>query len=85
MSLIMFFGTECEHCAKMEKLVQKLEKEIGVSVIRLEVWHDKENRKTMEELDIEPCDGVPFFLNQETEKTLCGEGTYDELKTWAGK
>ncbi len=80
----MFFGTECEHCAKMEKIVQKLEKEKNIKVNRFEVWHEKENRMTMEALDIEPCGGVPFFLNQETTKTICGEATYEELKDWAG-
>jgi predicted DCC family thiol-disulfide oxidoreductase YuxK len=53
--LNMFYGTECEHCAKMEKLVKKLEQEKNIKVNRFEVWHDKDNRKTMEELDIEPC------------------------------
>lgn len=81
----MFYGTECPHCVKMEKLIKKLEAEEKVSVLRLEVWHDKENLKTMEALDTEPCGGVPFLLNSETQKTLCGEASYAELKEWAGK
>ena len=31
------------------------------------------------------CGGVPFFINTETDATICGEATIDELKAWAGK
>jgi thiol-disulfide isomerase/thioredoxin len=81
--LLEFYGTECPHCVRMHALVEKLEKETGVKVDALEVWHNKENRKRLEEYDKDLCGGVPFFYNTKTDKWLCGEVGYDELKDWA--
>jgi thiol-disulfide isomerase/thioredoxin len=83
--LIDFYGQECPHCHQMEPLVEELEKETGVKVERVEVWHNEENHKKMEEFDKGLCGGVPFFFNTETKKFLCGEASYEELKNWAGK
>lgn len=82
--LLFFYGTECPHCIRMDKLVDKLVKE-GHKIRKVEIWHNEENNKMMEKLDCEPepCGGVPFFLNQKTKKTVCGEVKYDELKKWA--
>jgi hypothetical protein len=81
--LLEFYGEECPHCEKMKELTMRLEKEKGLTVDRLEVWHNEENIKRMEELDKEPCGGVPFFVNTKTGKTICGEVEYDELEKWA--
>jgi hypothetical protein len=83
--LMNFFGQECPHCEKMESVIAKLEHETGVTVERLEVWHNDENMKKLNELDKNFCGGVPFFYNTDTNKWICGEATIDELKTWAGK
>jgi hypothetical protein len=82
--LLFFYGTECPHCIRMDKHVSKLIKE-GFDIERVEIWHNEENNKMMEKLDNEPepCGGVPFFLNQKTKKTVCGEVSYKELKDWA--
>ena len=82
--LLFFYGLECPHCITMEKLVDKLIDE-GFPVKKLEIWHNKENDKLMEELDRgdDMCGGVPFFLNKESKKTLCGEVPYEELRKWA--
>ncbi|MBP6884927.1 MAG: hypothetical protein KBC17_03880 [Candidatus Pacebacteria bacterium] len=85
MSLISFYGRECPHCITMEPLVEKLKKEAGVAVERLEVWHNEENMKKLESFDKGVCGGVPYFYNTETGKSICGEATIDELKEWAGK
>lgn len=83
--LLFFYGTECPHCIRMEKILDKLIKEEGVTVRKIEIWHNEENNKLLEKLDCEsePCGGVPFFLNKKTCKTICGETTYKELKEWA--
>ncbi len=81
--LLEFYGDECPHCVKMRALTEQLEKEKNVTIDRFEVWHDEENVKKMEELDKEPCGGVPFFINTKTGKTICGEATYKELVKWA--
>ena len=82
--LLEFYGTECPHCVDMHALVERLEKEEGVKVEALEVWHNKENEKVLEEIPcFKECGGVPFFYNQQTEKFICGETTYETLKAWA--
>jgi hypothetical protein len=67
----------------MHELVVKLEKEEGLKVDSLEVWHNKENENRLLELDRDFCGGVPFFYNTKTEKWICGEASYDILKAWA--
>jgi len=81
--LLEFYGTECPHCVDMHTLVEKLEKEEGIKVEALEVWHNEENAKRLEELDKTFCGGVPFFYNEKTGKWICGEADYQELKDWA--
>jgi len=68
----------------MVPLVEKLEKATGLKVERYETWHDEANAKKLEEYDKGVCGGVPFFINTETGKTICGESTYEELLAWAG-
>jgi hypothetical protein len=82
--LLFFYGLECPHCIIVEKHVDKLISE-GVNIKKVEVWHNEENDALMVELDKgeNMCGGVPFFLNQITSKTICGEATYKEIKKWA--
>lgn len=82
-NLLEFYGTECPHCVRMHKLVERLEKEEGVQVERFEVWHNKENEKKLLEIDKDMCGGVPFFYNTKNQKFICGEASYEELKEWA--
>ena len=81
--LLEFYGTECPHCINMRGLVERLEKEEGIKVDSMEVWHNKENEKRLLELDKGFCGGVPFFYNLKTEKWICGDADYDTLKKWA--
>jgi glutaredoxin len=81
--LSIFYGKECPHCEKMLRVVKELEKSLAISVNKFEIWHDKENMKMMEALDNGSCGGVPFFFNEKTHKTICGEATLNELKQWA--
>jgi hypothetical protein len=82
--LLFFYGLECPHCIVVEKHVDQLISE-GVNIKKIEVWHNEENDKMLVELDVgeNMCGGVPFFLNQNTSKTICGEATYKEIKNWA--
>jgi thiol-disulfide isomerase/thioredoxin len=81
--LMEFFGTECSHCKSMDPLVARLEDEEGVSVHKLEVWHNEENARLLREYDKGYCGGVPFFYNKRTGKWICGSATYEKLKDWA--
>jgi len=79
--LIEFYGQECPHCLKVAPLVERLRKDAGVVIEQYEVWHNEENLKKMRELAEGLCGGVPFFINTDTGKTICGETSYDELKS----
>ena len=81
--LIMFTGTECTHCHEMDPLVEQLEKEIKVSVEKLEVWHNAENMALLESVDQGMCGGIPFFFNEKSNRKICGNVKYDKLKEWA--
>lgn len=82
--LLFFYGLECPHCIVTEKNVDKLISE-GVNIKKIEVWHNQDNDKMLMDIDVggDNCGGVPFFLNQITGKTICGEATYKEIKNWA--
>ena len=82
--ILFFYGSDCPHCVTSLKHVDKLIEE-GFNIKKIEVWHNKENDEILIKLDCgeEPCGGVPFFLNQITGKTICGEATYKEIKNWA--
>ena len=88
---IMFHGRECPHCRAMMPLVDKLAAETGVSIRRLEVWHDEKNADLMRSyrtLLAPKCGNqlrVPTFLDPETGDAMCGEVAYDKLKEWAQK
>lgn len=81
--LLEFYGKECGHCLTMAPLVEQMEKELDVTVEKLETWHDEANARKQEEYDTGLCGGVPFFFNTDTKKFLCGESSYEELKAWA--
>lgn len=83
--LIEFYGEECPHCKDMEPLISQLEKEENIKIEKLEIWHDEENAKMMEELGKDECRGVPFFYNKKTKEFICGESSYEKLKAWATK
>ncbi|OGI46496.1 hypothetical protein A2121_03210 [Candidatus Nomurabacteria bacterium GWB1_40_6] len=67
----------------MHELVVRLEKEEGIKVEAIEVWHNKENEARLIALDKDFCGGVPFFYNTKTEKWICGSDSYENLKAWA--
>lgn len=77
--ILEFYGKECPHCLRMEPIVEKLQSE-GIKIQKFEIWHDEENKKVYEQYDTGLCGGVPFFINPETKKFICGEASYEELK-----
>ncbi len=89
--IIMFHGKECPHCHIMMPLADRLIKEAGVEIEKLEVWHSKENADKMrkhEDLIKKSCGGelgVPTFLDEENNRAFCGEASYEDLKKWAKK
>jgi thiol-disulfide isomerase/thioredoxin len=88
---IMFYARECPHCKVMLPLVERVEKETGVQVERLEVWHNEKNADLMRSyrsILAPKCGGqlrTPTFFNTETNDIHCGEIPYETLKEWATK
>ena len=83
-----FSGTECVHCREMDPIIRKVEKELGVKIHYVEVWHNEENAKFMESVDTDGhgkvfCGGVPLFYNEKTGKKICGSCDFETLKNWA--
>jgi len=81
--LIEFYGTECSHCNEMAPLIERLEREEGVRIQKLEVWHNQKNAEIQQEMDQGKCGGVPFFVNKKSGKWICGSTSYEKLKDWA--
>jgi thiol-disulfide isomerase/thioredoxin len=89
--LVMFYARECPHCKHMISFVDRLEKETGVELEKLEVWHNEKNADLMRSyrnILAPKCGGqlrTPTFFNTETNDILCGEIEYEKLKDWALK
>ena len=81
--LLDFYGTECAHCKEMDPLVERLKKEEKLTIQKIEVWHNTENARRLQEYDQGFCGGVPFFYNTKTEKWICGSASYEKLRDWA--
>ena len=46
-NMYLFYGDGCPHCAEEEKFLDKyLKEEKNAKLIKYEVWHSEENRKT---------------------------------------
>jgi len=86
--ILEFYGAECPHCINMVPIVEQVEKETGITVVRLEVWYNETNKAKMTEykdMITAGCNGsfgVPAFVNLNTGKSVCGELTADELKAF---
>lgn len=80
MALLEFYGDTCPHCLTMKPLVEKIEKKLGVTFEKYEVWNDEDNAKKMAEIDKGLCGGVPFFFNTESKHYICGSCDETALK-----
>ena len=83
MALLEFYGDTCPHCVEMKPMVEKIEKDLGISIEKIEVWNNEVNAKRMEEIDKGLCGGVPFFYNTETKGFICGSSDEATVTAWA--
>ncbi len=83
MSLLEFYGDTCPHCVEMKPMIEKIEKDLGVTIEKLEVWNNAENAKRLEAIDDGLCGGVPFFYNTETKAFICGSSDEVTVTAWA--
>lgn len=83
-----FYGEgDCTACKNMEPIISMVETETGVKFEKLEVWKNESNKKIMQIHNPEikrDCGipGVPTFLSVKNKKAICGEITYEQLKTF---
>lgn len=82
MPLLEFYGAECPHCVTIAPIVDRLKKE-GYAIEQLETWHNRENAEKQKQYDKGLCGGVPFFINTDSGKWLCGGESYEGLLAWA--
>ena len=85
--IIFFHGEDCPHCARMRPIVDKLEKELGCKIKRLEVWYDEKNAKEMRkysDIILSAGEGlaVPAFVDVKNKECLVGEQEEKDLKKW---
>lgn len=86
--VIEFYGETCPYCAAVAPAVNRLEREDGVNVLRLEVWNNEENKARMEALRPlyeKHCDGnmvVPSFYEEATGRLICNPSSYGVLYAW---
>jgi len=83
MALLEFYGDTCPHCVEMKPMVEKVEKDLGVSIEKLEVWNNEVNAKRLETIDDGLCGGVPFFYNDAEKTFICGSTDEETLIRWA--
>jgi len=77
----------------MHLVVKKLEKETGIKLKKLEVWHNKRNFKLMRKFEkpiSKACGkgvglGTPAFFDDDSGEAICGEQPLEVLKKWAMK
>ena len=82
--LLFFIGTDCPHCEIMKQLLDRLEHDLGISVITHDVWKDEQSYRILKNYTKgHDCDGIPVFINTQTNVILCGEISYKQLKSWA--
>jgi len=79
--LLMFYEEKCDPCVVMEPIVNKLEKELGTKIDRLEVWYNQGNKQLLDKYA--GLATVPFFYNEKTGEKIEGETDYETLKNWA--
>lgn len=80
--ILEFYGKECSHCVAVAPVVERLKSE-GMEIEQYEVWHNEEHAARQREYDRGRCNAVPFFVNTKTDRFICGEADYDELKALA--
>ncbi len=83
MALLEFYGETCPHCVEMKPMIEKVEKDLGVSIEKIEVWNNEANAKRLEAIDDGLCGGVPFFYNTETKAFICGASEEATVIAWA--
>lgn len=85
--IVMFCGKECPDCIAEQSTVDRLISE-GIQIEQLEVWHNQDNLEEMEKHEkvIRKAGNgnlpTPTFFDEKTNRAICGQVPYEELKKW---
>src|SRR3989338_571467 len=82
--IVEFYCAECPYCQKMIPTVSQVEQETGITIQKIEVWHNDNNARLFNRLRAEieaACGGfgVPTFYNFDNGDVACGEMPVAEL------
>lgn len=83
--LLFFYGDECPHCHTLMPRIDEVEKDLGITFERIEVWHNTENAEILKGYDKGFCGGVPFLYNTATKDWICGAVETDKVHAFASK
>lgn len=67
----------------MKPMIVKVEKDLGMTIEKLEVWNNDANAEKLSKIDRGLCGGVPFFYNEEAKTFICGASDEETVKRWA--
>lgn len=81
--LLEFISDGSDHCAQMEPVVQRLEKDLRTKVRKINISRKHEFLKLYDCVGGSECGTVPFFYNRRTAQAICGATPYQNLKNLA--
>lgn len=81
--LLEFVSDGSDHCAQMEPVVQRLERDLRTKVRKIHINRKQEFLKLYDCVGGNECGTVPFFYNRRTGQAICGATPYQNLKNLA--
>lgn len=80
--LLSFESDEYDHCKQMHPVLERLERDLGTVVRRVNVARRREFMAVLEAMGHNDCGTLPFYFNRRTGQAICGATTYSNLKRW---
>jgi len=80
MTILFFNGTECAICHVVEPVLDRVASAKGIVIEKKESYHDDANQALLFELAEGKCAQLPFLINTETGKYLCGNMSEEQLE-----
>lgn len=81
--VLEFISDGSDYCIQMEPVVQRLEKDLGIKVRKINISKRQDFVKLYDCVGGNECGTVPFFYNRRTAQAICGPTPYQNLKKLA--
>jgi hypothetical protein len=81
--LIEFHSDQVENAGYMEPILQRLERELGTRIRRVNIMRKREYMNVLETIGHDECGTFPFYFNRKTGQAVCGPTSYMNLRRWA--